>query len=294
MPRGSPFTALCRRAAELARPVAADLHVHTTASDGDYTPSQVVALAKAARLSAVAVTDHDSLAGVGDAVTAGRQLGTEVIPGAELTAEFRGREFHILGLFLRLDDVRLTAALADVCDRRRERFRRFLAALETRAVRFPEGMADLFEQRSVSLGRRHVATMLVNAGMARTRFDAFRRYLDPAATDVPPTHRTPAADVIRLIRDAGGVPSLAHPPDDITDETLLALRRLGLAAVEAVFPAAAVARTARVREAAARVGLAVTGGSDCHGPDPAGRAVGSRGVARGELAALRELAGSPA
>ena len=75
MPKGSPFTALCRRAADLARPVAADLHVHTTASDGDYTPSQVVALAKAARLSAVAVTDHDTLAGVGPAAEAARQLG---------------------------------------------------------------------------------------------------------------------------------------------------------------------------------------------------------------------------
>lgn len=293
MPRGSPFTALCRRAAELARPVAADLHVHTTASDGDYTPSQVVALAKAARLHAVAITDHDTLAGVGDAVATGRQLGVDVIPGAELTAELNGREFHILGLFLRPDDARLTAALTDVCDRRRERFRRFLAALETRGVRFPEGMADVVERRSPSLGRRHVATMLVNAGFARSRFDAFRRLLHPAAADVPPIHRTPAADVVRQIRDAGGVPSLAHPPEDITDATLLALRELGLLAVEAVFPAANPARSARLREAAERLGLAVTGGSDCHGPDPAGRAVGSRGVARGELAALRELAGSP-
>src|SRR5438309_2270729 len=152
MPKGSPFTALCRRAAELARPVAADLHVHTTASDGDYTPSQGVALAKAARLSAVAITDHDTLAGGGDAPAAGRQLGIEVIPGAELTAELGGREFHILGLFLRPDDPRLTAVLADVCARRRERFRHFLSALESRGTRFPDGLAGLVEQRSASLG----------------------------------------------------------------------------------------------------------------------------------------------
>jgi predicted metal-dependent phosphoesterase TrpH len=291
MPRGSPFTALCRRAAELARPVAADLHVHTTASDGDYTPSQVVTLAKAARLNAVAVTDHDTLAGVGDALAAGRQLGVEVIPGAELTTEFAGRELHILGLFLRPDNSRLTAALADVCDRRRERFRRYLAALESRGVRFPDGRAELVETRSPSLGRRHVAALLVNAGHARTLFDAFRRFLDPL--DVPSIHRTPAADAIRLIRDAGGVPSLAHPPEELTDEALVELRRIGLLAVEVNFPASAVARTARLREAAERLGLAVTGGSDCHGPDTAGRAVGSRGVVRAELAALRELAGSP-
>ena len=293
MPKGSPFTALCRRAAELARPVAADLHAHTTASDGDYTPSQVVALAKAARLSAVAVTDHDTLAGVGPAAEAARPLGIEVIPGAELTAEFGGREFHILGLFLRPNDPRLTAALAAVCERRRERFRRFLAALEARGTRFPGGLAELVEQRSASLGRRHVATMLVNAGFARTRFDAFRRQLDAVASEVPPIHRTPAADVIRLIHDAGGVPSLAHPPEDVSDDTLRALRDLGLLAVEAAFPAAKPARSARLREAAERLGLSLTGGSDCHGPDPAGRAVGSRGVARADLAALRGLAGSP-
>src|SRR6476660_7365413 len=98
MPRGDPFTALCRQAAELARRVVADLHLHTTASDGDFTPSQVVAFARQARLDAIAITDHDTLAGVGEAQEAAG--GLRVIPGVELTAEWDGNEVHVLGLLV--------------------------------------------------------------------------------------------------------------------------------------------------------------------------------------------------
>src|SRR5690349_11575341 len=110
MPRGQPFTALCQLAARLGQPRAADLHVHTTASDGDYTPPQVVMFARQARLAAVAVTDHDTLAGVAEAIEAARGA-VEVIPGVEMSAEFAGREVHVLGYFVRPDDPRLAAHL---------------------------------------------------------------------------------------------------------------------------------------------------------------------------------------
>lgn len=291
MPRGQPFTALCQLAARLSEPRVADLHVHTTASDGDYTPSQVVALARRERLQAIAVTDHDTLAGVGPAVeaAAGR---LEVIPGVELSAEFGGREVHILGYFVRPDDRRLAEHLATVCDRRRERFRAYVARLAAAGVTFPDGMAELEAERSTSLGRRHLAGLLVRTAAANSRYSAFQRFLVPLSPDVPANHLTSAAEVIRVVRDAGGVCSLAHPPDGDEEALLTGLRGLGLAAVEAVFPAAAVTRTGRLRGLARRLGLAVTGGSDCHGPEAVGRAVGARGVTRDELHALRRLAGS--
>src|SRR5207237_290523 len=127
MPRRSPFTALCRDLARLARPRRADLHVHTAASDGEFTPSQVVALARQANLAAVAVTDHDTLAAVDETrAAAGDQEARspkaseasplEIIPGVEITADFNGREVHLLGYFVRTDYAGLTAALARLCE----------------------------------------------------------------------------------------------------------------------------------------------------------------------------------
>src|SRR5262245_44055416 len=120
MPSGQPFTALCRGLAELKPAQRADLHVHTTESDGAYTPGQVVDLARRVGLAAVAITDHDALAGAAMARAAAR--GVDVITGVEITAEYEGREVHLLGYFLRDDDTELNAALERLRDSRRERF----------------------------------------------------------------------------------------------------------------------------------------------------------------------------
>lgn len=288
MPRGSPFTALCQQTARGGRVVAADLHTHTTASDGDFTPSQVLAFARQARLSAVAITDHDTLAGLPPGAD-----GVRVVPGVEMSGELDGRETHIVGLFVRPDCGELVEHLAGVCNRRRERFRAYIRALAANGAGFPAGLVEAVEAGTASLGRRHVAGLLVRAGLAKNRFEAFGRFLHPLAGTVPPTHLTPAADVVRLIRAAGGVAVLAHPPREVTEAGLRRFRDLGGRAVEVVFPAALVGHTQRLRGLCNAVGLAVAGGSDCHGPEPAGRAVGSRGVTKGEFDALDALAGSP-
>jgi predicted metal-dependent phosphoesterase TrpH len=275
--------------AALARPPAADLHVHTTISDGEFTPSQVVAFARAARLAAVAITDHDTLDGFALAL-ANPPGGIEVIPGVEWTTELDGCEFHILGLFLDPANRGVRTALEEVCTRRRERFENYLLRLERGGVSIPDGMAPA---GVVSLGRRHLAGLLVRTGVVRNRAEAFRRFLNPLSAEVPAAHRTPARRAIELIRGAGGLAALAHPPAGIEDGTLSTMRDLGLAAVEVSHPSATATQTARLRELARERGLAVTAGSDCHGPDPAGRRIGSRGVSREELAALRELAGRP-
>ena len=114
MPAGQPFTNLCRTAARPAGAGRADLHVHTTHSDGTYTPAEVVDLARGSGLAPVAVTDHDTTAGVA-AARAASPAGLEVIVGVEITAEHRGREVHLLGYFVRPDDPALAAALADFC-----------------------------------------------------------------------------------------------------------------------------------------------------------------------------------
>ena len=271
MPRTSPYTLAAARLAQLAAPARADLHVHTTASDGEYTPEQVVAHARLAGLCAVAITDHDTLAGVAQArAAAGAHI--ELIPGVEISTTFAGREFHLLGYFVRTDHEELNAVLAGVCAARRETFRHFVALLRAQGLVVPEDRARLGEEASISLGRRHVAGLLVACGHARTRTEAFHRFVNPLVGKVRRKLLVPIEAAIRLVHAAAGVTSLAHPPADATDEQFADLRAAGLDAVEVVYPWGRNSPVKRLRELAARFGFAQTGGSDCHGPDPAHRA----------------------
>jgi 3',5'-nucleoside bisphosphate phosphatase len=287
MPRNSPFTALCGQLAKLNRPRRADLHVHTTASDGVFTPSQVVALARQANLAAVAITDHDTLAAVGEARdTAADQL--EVVPGVEISAGFNGREVHLLGYFVRTDHPELNAALARLCERRRERFRDYVAKLASRGTRLPDDHVKLVEEASPSLGRPHVAGLLLACKFAHNRHEAFHRFLGPLAGSVLPKLLLPVEEAIRHVREAGGIASLAHPSPELTDDDFRTLAGFGLGALEAEYPWGRRSRAMRLREAASRLGLMVTGGSDCHGPDPAHRRIGTHAITADELAGLRE------
>jgi hypothetical protein len=288
MPAGQPFTLLCLRASAAGR-TRADLHVHSTASDGRYTPEQVVEVAARCGLAAVALTDHDTLAGYG-AARAAAPRGLEVIPAVELTAELDGREVHLLGYFVRPDDVRLTAALDRLRHHRSGRFDDMVQRLRGCGVALPDRAAP---PNASALGRRHLAELLVGCGLVGSVREAFNRYLDSGKPAYVQTMRFDLHEAIALVHGAGGVCSLAHPPTTLDLATLAALRSIGLDAVEAVYPSFKNSRTARLREYCQRLGLLVTGGSDCHGPDEPKRAMGCRTVSRDELAALRRRAAQP-
>jgi 3',5'-nucleoside bisphosphate phosphatase len=289
MPKRSPFTALCGQLARLNRPQRADLHIHTIASDGEYTPSQVVALATQAGLMAVAITDHDTTVSVADAQeVAGEQI--EIIPGVEISAEYERREIHLLGYFIRLDHRELNEALARVRESRQERFRDFIHQLAQRGHRIPEDRVKLVEENSPSLGRRHVAGLLTACGFARTRTEAFHRFLGPITRQVQPKKLVPAEEAIQLVIAAGGVTALAHPPE-LTEDDFHSLAGMGLGALEVEFPSCTNKESLRLREIASRMGLALSGGSDCHGPQPSHRGIGSCTITADELNRLRQMCG---
>jgi predicted metal-dependent phosphoesterase TrpH len=274
------------RLAHLASPRRADLHIHTTASDGEFTPSQAVALAREANLAAIAITDHDTLAAVEAAgAAAGNQL--EVITGVELSCGFQGREVHLLGYFVRPDHAELNAALGRISESRRARFVDYIAKLADQGTQLESERVRNVMTLSVSLGRRHLADLLVACGLARTRTEAFRRFLGPLMDKVLAKRLLPIEEAIPLVRDAGGVTSLAHPSPDLAEADFRLLADVGLDAVEAEYPWDRRSRTARLRDIAMRLGFAVTGGSDCHGPHPSHRRIGSRGISSDELSALR-------
>jgi predicted metal-dependent phosphoesterase TrpH len=278
---------LCQRIAGLAPSGRADMHVHTTMSDGTYTPAQVVEIASRVGLSAVAITDHDALAGAERARSAA-SVNLEVISGVEVTAEDAGREVHLLGYFVSADDPELSQSLCRLRDGRRQRYHEIAerlrgcgASIDNEALR----AADT----GGSLGRRTLANLLYAGGKVGSVREAFDRYLaDGGPADVP-KQRLPLDEAIALVRGAGGVSSLAHPPPTMTLRDLTVLRDRGLKAVEADYPTHRPARSRELRDWAAALGLAVTGGSDCHGPDPPRRGIGCRSVTAEELSKLRSL-----
>jgi predicted metal-dependent phosphoesterase TrpH len=288
MPARQPFTALCQAAARHSHAGRADLHLHTTHSDGTYTPAQVVDLARRSGLAAIALTDHDTLCGIPSAQTAAAGSALEIVPGVELSAEYHGREFHLLGYFIRLKDAALTEALHKLCAERTARFWQMVERLGRTGVRLD---AERFQPyiASGALGRRHLAEVLILAGQAGSVREAFQRYLGDGGPVALPKYRLPVREAIVLVRGAGGVASWAHPAYDCNRDSLAELRNWGLGALEAVYPAYGAGQVQELRARAAEFGLAITGGSDCHGPELPSRAVGTCSITAGELDCLRQL-----
>jgi predicted metal-dependent phosphoesterase TrpH len=292
MPAGQPFTSLCQ---QLARPATAsrvDLHLHTTASDGTYTSPQVVDLACRSGLSAIAITDHDVLDGIEPArcAAAGR---LEVIAGVEISAEFHGKELHLLGYFFDPNNEALQTALAKLRRHRSERFQEMVERLRTQGVPLEDALPS-GTPTTVALGRRHLAEMLVKEGRAGNIRQAFFRYLGDRGRVAVPKRNLPVAEAISVLRAAGGVASWAHPSYDCTETALQELRGLGMQAIEAEFPSCRPGRRRELRELASRLNLAVTGGSDCHGPGLPRRAVGACGLSAQEYKRLKEKASGAA
>jgi predicted metal-dependent phosphoesterase TrpH len=266
----------------------ADLHIHTTHSDGSYTPAQVVELAERSGLAALAITDHDTLAGVTPAQTAALGEDVEVIVGVEITAEFLGQELHLLGYFIRLDEAALNTALQKLREHRVGRFWEMVERLRRCGVSF-EAEELCAGSEAGSLGRRHLAELLIKARRAGSVREAFHRYLSDGGRISVPKLRLPVAEAIALVRNAGGVASWAHPSYDCIRETLTALRRCGLGAIEANYPGFRPCRVRELRSLAAELGLAVAAGSDCHGPGHPSRAVGACTLTANELAVLSQM-----
>ncbi len=290
MPHGDPFTQFCQQISEADRTVAADLHLHSTASDGDFTPSQVVAFAAGAKLKAIALTDHDTCAGLAAAREAALQFPEshrpEIVAGVEVSAEFEGREVHILGLFVDPENEPLKSALARIAASRAVRFRDFVDQFRGAGLDIDEGRVLAILAGTVCPGRRHAANLLVDSGFAHSRYDAFQRFLNPALPSISPKALLPAEEAIRLIHGAGGIASLAHPASDYDRAVLGRFGELGLRAIEAEHPSASVGRSADLRAWAGVLGWAITGGSDCHGPG--NRTIGSCGLSLAEWKQLKE------
>jgi predicted metal-dependent phosphoesterase TrpH len=249
-----------------------DLHSHSTASDGAATPSALVAAARQAGLGAIAVTDHDTVAGVREAVAAAAGTGVRLVPGVELSAVDASGETHLLGLHLADLDA-LDARLAELRDMRRKRAERIVQRLNALGVRVT--MDDVLEQAAGgAIGRPHVARALIAHGWASDVRSAFDRYLAAGRPAYVPKERLSLADAIGMVHRAGGIAVLAHPGACATTERLKALLALGLDGVEVRHPSHDDAEVSRLLALTERLGLLPSGGSDWHGQPDGSRALG--------------------
>lgn len=289
MPAQEPFTLLCQEMSRSRCSGRADLHIHSIHSDGTYTPAEVVDLARRSGLAALAITDHDSVHGLAEARSAAVGSSVEVIAGVEITAEFHGRELHLLGYFFESQHAGLLEALEQLRRDRRGRFQEMVERLKACGVTLDEQDLPRRDRRQ-ALGRRHLAEWLVRAGRVGSMREAFTRYLgDGRRADVP-KRRLAVAEAIALVRAAGGVAAWAHPPADDIRDRLLELRGLGLGALEVEYPGRRPGQARALHALAESLHLAVVGGSDCHGPEDARRAVGAHTISGDDLGRLRALA----
>jgi predicted metal-dependent phosphoesterase TrpH len=249
-----------------------DLHAHSTASDGSKPPRAVVAAARAVGLSAMALTDHDTMAGVNEAMEAGRTLGVRVVPGVELSAMEGDREVHVLGLHIEHVNA-LEDTLTTLRDRRFIRAQLMVEKLNALGVPITFD-AVLRQAGGGAIGRPHIARVLISEGWARDSRDAFDRYLGANKPAFVPKHRLTVAEAIDLIHAGGGLAVLAHPGSEGRRDAVERYAAMGLDGLEVKHPGHSSEDTSRLGALADYFGLVWSGGSDWHGASEGQRTLG--------------------
>lgn len=272
-----------------------DLHTHSVRSDGHDTPREVVQLAHDAGLAGVALTDHDTGDGLAEALAAGDELGIEVIPGTEFSAELDGRSLHVLAYWNDHTEPTLAAELARLRDSRSDRARRMVENFNDLGI--PITFDRVVELAAgAPIGRPHLAQAVVEVGGCRDEREVFDRYLADGGPADAPKHAVDPVRAVELLRGAGGVVVLAHPAlfgardggEEVPVATLESMVEAGLAGVEAQHPAHDSGAVDRWTALARRYGLEVTAGSDHHGGERETR-VGAAVTGRHAVERLRSL-----
>jgi len=246
-----------------------DLHLHTTHSDGSLSPTDVLRLAHKAGVTALAITDHDIVTGIPEALAAGAELGIEIIPGVEISSRVGNSELHILGYFLHWQDPELNQRLATLRESRHSRNPQIIERL--RAL----GLDVTYEEvRALAgtdaVGRPHIARLLMDKHYVTSAKDAFDRYLADGRPAYVARELPSPADAIAWIKAAGGVAVLAHPTwakvsGESLNALLIALKAEGLGGIEVHYSSHTKRQTREYHDLAKRLDLLITGGSDFHG-----------------------------
>lgn len=243
----------------------ADLHMHSVFSDGTDEVPAIVAKAKAAGLSLMSLTDHDTLKGVGLALEEGEKQGIKVLPGIEIST-YAVCEVHILGYNIDINNDRLLTRLAEIEDKRHERIKAILTNLKKYNIELDE--EKIFD-RIGTVGRMHIAKQLLAKGYCQTITEAFDRYLGERGIAYVPSKRITPLEGVKLIKAAGGLAVVAHPlifcQKGKLDDLIGGLKTYGLDGLEVYYPTHTLDDTAKLYDLAKKNRLIATGGTDYHG-----------------------------
>ncbi|MFQ5835242.1 MAG: PHP domain-containing protein [bacterium] len=241
-----------------------DLHIHTVFSDGTYTPEEAVLQAKKLGLTAISITDHDSVAGLDRALAAGKRLGIEVVPGVEMSTDVGEDEIHILGYFLNWKKEDFLRQLEGFQAARANRNQKLLKRLDDLGMR-----VDYREVRKLAphgvISRLHIARLMVEKGYVRSIGDAFEQWLNPGKPAYVQKMKVSPLNIIELLLKAEAVPVLAHPFLSRRDDLIPGLIRAGLKGIEVYHGAHNPQIVTHYQRIAQKHHLLITGGSDCHG-----------------------------
>ena len=270
-------------------PRSGDFHMHSTASDGSWSPTEVIERAGELRIATVSLTDHDTVAGVAEAMEAGVRYGVEVIPGCEFSTMWRGRDIHVLGLFIDSEHSGILEFGEKLRVNRFERATKIVEKLEHMgaAINFEMMLSDA---NGALLGRPHIAAALIKAGHATAMDDAFARFIGSGCEGFMPKAAPPCSEVIALIHNAGGIAIVAHPlvtfkvrddldaflyehstkskrkSDGISESGNRGLANSAIDGLEVLHPGHSTEGRDFLAAIVQNRGLLASGGSDCHGP----------------------------
>ncbi len=258
-----------------------DLHTHSSQSDGSFNPTTLVKEAHTAGLGAIALTDHDTVSGVEEAIDAGQKYGVEVISGVEISTSHNGKPVHILGYGIDLLDDGLAGLLEKLQKIRRNRNSQILEKLAEQGIRIDE--EELASITPGLIGRPHIARLLIERKEVSNFEQAFSKFLRKNGRAYVEAEKFPATESIKTINRAGGVAVLAHPTT--FDYSMQRIKEMvgemannGLGGIEAFYPGHSTKTSRKLVEMAAELNILVTGGSDFHGSIKPGIAIGGAPV----------------
>ena len=241
----------------------ADLHCHTTASDGSFTPKELVMKAEDMGLSALAVSDHDTVVGLDEAIAEAKSL--EIVNAVEISTEYMGSDVHILGYFIDTKSVAMMDFLAEQRNNRLIRAYKMVEKLNDLGV--PLDMDLVLRNSGDAIGRPHIARAMMQAKLASSWDEIFTKYIGKQSPAYVEYGHLDPKEAIEIIIKAKGVPVLAHPGISQVDYLIDELVGYGLEGIECTYPLHSPSKELHYRMIAQQKGLIATGGSDCHGPD---------------------------
>ncbi len=264
----------------------ADLHIHTKYSDGSFSPEEVLQRASEEGLCCIAITDHDSVSGVEEAIYAGKKRNIEVIPGVEVSAEEGGKEIHMLGYCIDYKDPVFLGFLSEIRQDRIKRLHKMVDALNSHG--FSLTAEDVIKfAGDVSISRLHIAMYMEAKGLVSNWRVAFKKYIGDAKPCYVSSFRYSSKMVIDFIKKAGGVPVIAHPVVNSLDSILPRLVKEGLEGVEVFHTEQTGSIAKRYEKFANENGLLITGGSDCHGDAKGNILIGKTSIPYSYVEALK-------